>query len=211
MLKNELKKYIEKQLTNQKPLDATDAFQIELYEMEKEFLEQHPTILQELEKKVEIVGKDPMMRFQEVYIEKCNKETDELIAEESFTFLDQHIDYFLHHIEEFMYLESPWFEIIGVDAISFEVDSVFKTYDMMLGLKLQKKHEKSIKIFLSTNLGGDHATFDLMFNSNEGIWELNFSINHLQEFNENWTIGDAYLAAYQIIFRLREYVEEGVE
>ena len=87
------------------------------------------------------IEKDPRLRFKDVYIERCDKETEELLAEESSSFLEQPIEYFKNHKNEFMYLESEWFDLIGVDAISFEADSVFGTYDVMMGLKLQKKYE----------------------------------------------------------------------
>ena len=103
-----------------------------------------------------------------------------LFLKNHLTFLDQQIQYFQHHLEEFMYLESSWFDIIGVDAISFEMDSVFKTYDVMLGLKCQKKHEVKIKTLFLTNLIHDKRTFEVMFNANEGIWDVNFSINGIK-------------------------------
>lgn len=209
MIKKELKKYMENQLEKQQALDATTPTSIELYKLEKEFLEQHSSILEEMEEKVIIVEKDPVTRFQDVYIEKCNKESEELISEETVTFLDQPIGYFHDHLEEFMYLESPWFDVIGIDAISFEVDSVFKTYIMMTGAKIQKKHEETIRTFLSTHLNGDDQPFDLIFNNNEGIWELNFVLNKMNGFQENWTIRDAYSAGYDLLFRLRESIEEG--
>jgi len=112
-------------------------------------------------------------------------------------------------IEEFMYLESPWFEMIGVDAISFEADSVFGNYDVMLGLKLPKKTEKSIKAFFLSHFHHEEASLDLMFNQNDGLWELNFALNDLAIYQAEWTIREAYTAIYQLLFLLVEEVEEG--
>lgn len=207
MLKNKLKDYIEEELANQQGSNSVEPFQIELYKEEKSFLEKHSSIVQEIGKKVTLSEKVQDTRFNDVYIEKCNKETEDLISEESSTFLDQQIQYFQHHLEEFMYLESSWFDIIGVDAISFEMDSVFKTYDVMLGLKCQKKHEVKIKTFFSTNLISDKRNFEVMFNANEGIWDVNFSINSIKGFEEDWTIREAYNNVYHFLFQLREYIE----
>ncbi|WP_338469325.1 branched-chain amino acid aminotransferase [Niallia sp. XMNu-256] len=207
MLRNKLLEYIEKQLANQGAINVDGTFQIELYKEEKDYLEKHPEILEGLDKKVLVLEKGSS-RFQEVYIEMCNKETDELLAEEPSTFLDQPIQYFYEHLEEFMYLESPWFDMIGVDAISFEMDSVFKTYDVMFGLKLQKKFEPMLKAFFKMNLKGENSNFNAMFNSNEGIWDVNFSINDLEQYRADWTVQEAYHAVYRFLFALREYIEE---
>ena len=88
---------------------------------------------------------------------------------------------------------------IGVDGICLEMDSVFKKYDVMLGLKKQKKLEKAIKTFLTNQLEDRENGYDLIFNPNEGIWELNFSLNGLDTFNEDWTIQQAYHAIYHFL------------
>ena len=157
---------------------------------------------------VSFIEKDPRLRFKDVYIERCDKETEELLAEESSLFLEQPIEYFKNHQNEFMYLESEWFDLIGVDAISFEADSVFGTYDVMLGLKIQKKYEASLKSFLTSQLSSDEATFNLMFNANEGLWEINFALNHVNNFKEDGTIQEAYGTVYRLLFQLVEAVEE---
>ena len=130
------------------------------------------------------------------------------MAEESSLFLEQPIEYFKNHKNEFMYLESEWFDLIGVDAISFEVDSVFGTYDVLLGLKIQKKYEISLKSFLTSQLSNDDATFDLMFNGSEGLWDFNFALNDLNDFKENGTIREAYGSVYRFLFQLVEAMEE---
>src|SRR4051794_34771944 len=109
MLKTELKKYIEKQLLENTASEEREPISIKLYKEEKDFLEKQPSIMNELEKPVTLVEMDSLSRFNDAYIERCNKESEELIAEEPSIFLDQPIDYFLDHLEEFMYLESPWF------------------------------------------------------------------------------------------------------
>jgi hypothetical protein len=203
MIKSELKKNIEQQLK-----ENQGTAEIKLYQEEKDYLEKDSSILNELGLNVTFIEMDSLSRFMDdIYIEIGNKETEEFIAEESANFLDQPIQYFLDHIDEFMYLESPWFDIIGVDAISFEVDSVFQTYDVMLGMKLQKKFESRLKTYLSSTLKGDDIRFSLMFNANEGLWDLNFSLNDLASFKSDWTIREAYNAVYHYLFRLGEYLE----
>jgi hypothetical protein len=208
MIKKELKKYIEQQLNENQVSNKTEPTQIKLYQEEKNYLEKHSSVKGELAQNVTIIEMDSLSRFMnDVYIERCNKETEEFIAEESASFLDQPIQYFLEHIDEFMYLESPWFAIIGVDAISFEVDSVFKSYDVMLGLKLQKKFASQIKTYLSSTLQGEEARFSTMFDANEGIWNLNFTLNDLASFKSDWTIREAYSAIYHFLFNLGENIE----
>ena len=46
-----------------------------------------------------------------------------------------------------------------------------------------------------------------MFNANEGIWDVNFSINGIKGFKEDWTIREAYNNVYHFLFQLREYIE----
>ena len=104
-------------------------------------------------------------------------------------------------------MESPWFDMIGADAVSFEADSVFGTYDVMLGLKLPKKTENAIKSYLTNNLQKEEASFDLIFNASDGLWDFNFSLNSLNDYHEDWTINEAYCAIYHFLFQLVETVE----
>lgn len=199
--------YTEKLLVDGKANQKSDQLQLEVYKEEKEYIEKHQLLAEEIKATVSFIEKEPSSRFTDVYIERCDKESEELLAEETSAFLDQPIQYFKNNINEFMYLESKWFDIIGVDAISFEADSVFGTYDVMLGLKVPKKAEASLKIFLTNELNKEDANFDLMFSSNDGLWDFNFSLNDLNEYNEKWTIQEAYSAVYRFLFRLVEAIE----
>ncbi|WP_071395177.1 branched-chain amino acid aminotransferase [Bacillus tuaregi] len=206
MLRKQIMLYVERLLAEKQSAEG-EKYSVELYKEEKDYIERHRLLPED--SSVILIEKDPASRFQQVYIERSNKETEELLAEESTAFLDQPIGYFKQKLDEFMYLESPWFEVIGVDAISFEADSVFYHYDVMLGLKLPKKAENRIKAFLTTNLQQEDATFDLMFSANDGLWDLNFSLNNLMEYKEKWTIREAYHAIYELLFHLVEEIEEG--
>ncbi|MDP4084098.1 MAG: branched-chain amino acid aminotransferase [Bacillota bacterium] len=150
---------------------------------------------------------DSKLRFSDAYIERSDKETESLIANESFSFLNQSIDYLKKHKNEFIFLESDWLQLIGVDAISLEADDVFNTYDVMLGLKLQKKYQSLIREFLSNNLHGDHATFDLLFSHEDGLWNLNFALNDVDGFKEDISFNEAYQLIYHLLFQLAEIAE----
>lgn len=180
--------------------------ELELYKEEKDYIEKNELFFEE--SKLFIIEKEPMHRFAVAYIERSNKETEEVIAIENGAFLNQSVHYLKEQKNEFIYLESRWFDLIGVDAISLEVDDVFGTYDVMLGLKLQKKYEKSIKNYLNDLFDKKQQSFDLMFNQNDGMWDLNFTLNFIQKFDENMTLGEAYCNIYRLLFNLAETIEE---
>jgi hypothetical protein len=181
-----------------------DLQNLELFKEEKDYLLKHGLI----EEDTDLVEKSPELRFLDAYIERSNKESEEVIGEEGHTFLEQPLDYLKKHMNEFIYLESNWFEIIGVDAVSLEVDDLFGTYDVMLGLKIQKKFEPSIRMFLKDHLG-DEEKFDLMFSLDDGLWNLNFDLDSVEGYSETITVGEAFRLIYQFLFRLAEAVEEG--
>jgi hypothetical protein len=191
MLKNQVKNFIS---SMEKP---------ELFKEEKEYAEKYLL----LPDSVSIREKDPDSRFLEAYMERSDKESEEVIQVEDESFLKQPISTLKKQMNEFIYLESNWFELIGVDAVSLEVDDVFGTYDVMLGLKLQKKMESLIKAELNDSLK-DEAKFDLMFSGDDGLWNLNFDLNSVEGFKEDMTIGEAFQLIYQFLFSLVAAVEE---
>lgn len=182
-----------------------DSQTIQLLHVEKDYVETNGLIPEGCT----VVEVNFQERFADVYIERCDKETEEVIAEEANAFLEQPIHYFTEHKNEFMYLETEVFDLIGVDAISIELDDVFGLYDAMLGLKLQKKYESTIKEFLQTELLGDMVKYDLMFNAQDGLWHINFTLNYVEGFNEEMSIGAAYLLMYTFLFNLVKAVEVG--
>ncbi|MDQ1145791.1 hypothetical protein QE429_002618 [Bacillus sp. SORGH_AS 510] len=148
-----------------------------------------------------------MVNFSDAYIERCDKETENMIKIETEAFLSQALTYLKKNKKEFIYLESKWFDEIGVEAISLEVDDVFATYDVMLGLKLQKKFDKSIRSYLDTNLQGKDAKFDLMFSQEDGLWNLNFTLNYVEGFKEEMPLSEAFKLIYQFLFKLVDTVK----
>lgn len=149
-----------------------------------------------------------MNEFQDAHIERLDKESEELLAQEGASFLNQPIEYFKQHKNEFMYLEAALFTEIGVDGISFEIDDVFGTYEVLLGLKLQKKHQAAIKNYLESTLQGDEAKFSLMFNGDDGLWDLNFGLNYVEGFNDNLAIAEAFQLIYSYLKKLVDIVKE---
>ncbi|KKK37864.1 branched-chain amino acid aminotransferase [Mesobacillus campisalis] len=196
MLKQEIQKYLEKE---------EDAASIQLFREEKEYAEKNGL----LKEGVSVAERHPSERFKEAYIERGDKETENFLGEESAEFLSQPIRYFKENKNEFMYLETKWFDIVGVDAVSFEMDDVFGTYDVMLGLRFPKKYGNAINSYLESQINGEDAKFDLMFDANEGIWNLNFALNGLEGFSEELTIDEAYRLIYALLFNLADRMEQG--
>jgi hypothetical protein len=146
--------------------------------------------------------------FSDAYIERCSKETENMIDKESSSFLNQPITYLKEHKNEFIFVESTLFEQIGVEGISLEVDDVFGTYDVMLGLKLQKKFEKLLKEHLNNSLQGDEAKFDLIFSHDDGLWDLNFALNYVDGYRENLSIHESLQLIHQFLSTLVHTIKQ---
>ncbi|MED4452225.1 branched-chain amino acid aminotransferase [Metabacillus fastidiosus] len=148
-------------------------------------------------------------RFSDAYIERVHKETEELISEETAAvFLKQPIRFLKENKQEFIYLESEALDIIKADALTFEEDDVFKTYTVLLGLRQPKKKGNEIKEFLRQELKDESSAFQLMFNDKDGLWDVNFTLNNLKDFDENISFGEAYELIYRLLFRLVTAVEK---
>lgn len=194
-LKSGLQSYLSESINSNKP-------NIELYKEEIDFIKKH-----------QLVSKESFLsevnhnsRFKSAYIEKSNKETEELIAVMDERFLDEKIMYLKQHIDEFVYIESSWFDLLGVDSLCLEIDDVFGTYEVMLGLMLQKKHEVKMKAILDEHLQKERK-YSLLFNQQDGLWELNFDLNGLVDFHEDLGFGDVCKLIYCFLFKLIEAVE----
>ncbi|GIO25053.1 branched-chain amino acid aminotransferase [Oceanobacillus sp. J11TS1] len=205
MLHTRMGKYISS-LMSEEQQAAASLNKIELYQEEKEYIEKHELISSD----VTLIEKDPTTRFLDASIERCDKNTEETLSKESFAFLEQPIDYLQKHKNEFLFLESNWLEIIGVDGISLEMSDLFGTYDAMVGLQLQKKFERSLKENLSKELHGDEARFELIFNQTDGLFDLNFALNYVGGFKEEMSLEEAYRLIYRFLFKLAERVEESM-
>jgi hypothetical protein len=158
-----------------------------------------------------MVEKNSEVKFSNVYIERCDKESEQLISEENSAFLEQPLEFLKKHKNEFIYIELEWLDSFGVDALSLELDDVFGTYDVMLGLKLQKKYDSLLREQLHRQLSGEEPKFDLMFNREDGLWDLNFSLNYVDGFNEEISIGDACETIYHFLSKLVDNIKNKVE
>ncbi|KRD82009.1 hypothetical protein ASE51_23525 [Bacillus sp. Root147] len=197
MLQSNIQTYIEKEMNVQ-------GQSLSLYQEEKEYALQKELVPQNLM----IEEKEASLRFKDSYVERVDKETDELIAEESpLSFLDTPISYFKEHRSEFLYVESNWFEFIKLDGCSFEVDDVFGTYKVLTGLHMQKKFGSLLKQFFAKELNESSTSFQLLFNDKDGLWDVNIELDAIKEFNEKMSIGEVLVLTYRFFFHLVEYVE----
>ncbi|MGE6613438.1 branched-chain amino acid aminotransferase [Peribacillus sp. NPDC076916] len=195
MLKKQMESYISTSVTEKK---------VELFKEEKDYVEKHKLIADD----IVIVEKENASRFTDAYMERSNKESEELISEENSAFLAQPIDYLKKNKDEFLYFESQWFELIGVEALSLEVDDVFGTYNAMFGLKFQKKMGEVLKTYLTKELQGGIGSFSLMFNQGDGLWDVNFALDNLKGFREDMSLQEAFNLIYHFLFILVQTIEE---
>ncbi|MGE7717219.1 hypothetical protein SAMN04487776_1124 [Priestia megaterium] len=197
MLQSNIQIYIEKEMNVQ-------GQSLSLYQEEKEYALQKKLVPQNLM----IEEKEESLRFKDSYIERVDKETDELIAEESpLSFLDTPISYLKEQRSEFLYVESKWFEFIKLDGCSFEVDDVFGTYKVLTGLHMQKKFGSLLKQFFAKELNESPTSVQLLFNDKDGLWDVNIELDAIKEFNEKMSIGEVLVLTYRFFFHLVEYVE----
>jgi hypothetical protein len=197
MLQKQLEQYIAELLQN-------DPEKIELHKAEKEYAEKH----QLLPAGVEVVLQDAASRFSDAYLERCEKETVALIIVETPKFLEEKISHLKTRMNEFLYVESKTFDLVGVDAVSLEVDDVFGTYTAMFGLKMKKKYESAIKEYLDANLSGEAGKFSVAFSGKDGLFDMNFALNYATGFNEEMTLLEAYDLIYSFVFSMVAEIED---
>lgn len=149
------------------------------------------------------------LELTNIYIERCDKETEEVLAKETEAFLNTPIHYFKKQLNEFLYIESPVFDEIKVDAFSIEVDDVFRTYMVLFGFNIQKKYAGTIKKYLEENLHTDSTkNYSALFAGNEGLWEINVPIDFIDGFHEEMTIEEVLSLTYNFINGLITAIEK---
>lgn len=195
MLKKQMESYISESVIENK---------IELFKEEKDYVEKHKLLAED----IILVEKENTSRFTDAYMERSNKESEELISEENSAFLSQPIEYLKKNKDEFLYFESRWFELIGVEALSLEVDDVFGTYNAMFGLKFQKKMGDVLKTYLTKELQEGIGSFSLMFNQGEGLWDVNVALDNIKGFQEDMSLEEAFPLIYRFLFNLVQTIEE---
>jgi hypothetical protein len=152
-----------------------------------------------------------LTNITDFYIERCDKESENLLKEEGSEFIEQPIDYLAKNKNEFIYLEANEFERLGVSGLSLEVDDVFGTYSVLLGLKLKKKVGPAIKSYLENELHGTEGKYSLMFNQDDGIWDINFALSYVEGFNEQSSIKDSCQLLCSFLNKMIQSVEANTQ
>lgn len=135
-------------------------------------------------------------------IERCNKETEELLATETAEFLQKKISYFKENQEEFIYIDSPIFEQYRMEAIVFEFDEMFKVYTALFGFKLQKKYGEAIKMYFKEHLTSMLGSSSASFSGEDGLWEVNIALDAIEGFTGEETIEQANDLVTQFIEKM---------
>lgn len=195
LLKQNMTQYIQQ-------LIEKETTEIELYREEKAYAEKHQLIPSTIK------GIEKENRFENAYIERCEKETVNLIIVETAVFLEKKIEHLKKHLREFIYVEDPLFDIVGIDALSLEVDDVFGTYTALFGLNMKQKNEAAIKNYLETNLADERGRFSVSFSGQDGLWNMNLAVNYIEGFHEDMTLLEAYELVYTFVFKMVETIEE---
>ncbi|KXH87040.1 hypothetical protein [Sporosarcina sp. HYO08] len=137
-------------------------------------------------------------------IERCDKETEETLQPVTEQFLQKEVGYLKQKQKEFLYVESPDFNNIRVDAVVLECDDVFQTITALFGFKAQKKHRDAITTYLQENLNG---AFSALFSGDEGLWEVNITLDGMDSFNEESSLADALQLVHSFVAQLADVVE----
>lgn len=139
-------------------------------------------------------------------LERLNKETEELIAVADADFLQQPISYFSQNQSEYVYVESPAFEALKMDAVVLEFDEAFEVPMALFGLRYKKSASQKLKEFLKANLAQGLVS-GAMFAGDEGIWEINISLNAMADYDENQTIEQTLQKLEAFVAQLVQAIE----
>lgn len=189
MLKEQMKQWLERQSI------------VKLFPEEKTYVES-----EQLATNVEIT-KIEANRFADVYIERLWKETEELIKEEDIDFLNERLSYLRKHIAQFIYIETEELGMLGIDGISLEVEDVFQVYSVLFGLKVKKNKEKAILHYFNDHLTGEIPKYSMMFNQADGLWDINFTFDYVEGFQEKMSLREAFERIYRFLFQLVVHLE----
>ncbi|MBS4209921.1 branched-chain amino acid aminotransferase [Bacillus sp. FJAT-50079] len=204
MLSKRMKQYIAELIEANNSVPKT----IELGNEEKEYIEKNNILSDDTMANLALVEKPADQRFATALIELCDKETESEVVEENVQFLHQPLSFLRRNKHQFIYVEAETFSLIGVDGISMEVDDVFDTYSVMLGLKQKKNVETTLKSYLDQHLHGEGIKYSLLFDANEGIWNVNVTLDYIVGFSENLLLAEAYSHIYRFLFGLVESLEK---
>ncbi len=143
-------------------------------------------------------------------IERCNKETEELIVEETASFLTNSVQYLKEHANEFLYVASERFDVIRVDSFALEFDGAFGVYSALFGLRLQKKYSEFLHSYLKAHLQHEKMTYNVAFSGEDGLWEVNLALDALDGFSEQQSFDEVLAQLYSLVFELLEELEAAV-
>ena len=143
-------------------------------------------------------------------LERCDKETEELVAEETASFLAMPVHYLKEHPNEFLYVASARLDVIRVDSFALEFDEMFGVYSALFGLRLQKKQSEFLHTYLKAHLQHEKMTYSVSFAEKDGLWDVNIALDALGEFSEAATIDEVLVRLYRFIFALLEELEDTV-
>ncbi|MDR0137545.1 hypothetical protein RFW18_07260 [Metabacillus idriensis] len=203
MLQKTIKAYIENQINHQ-PQNQS----IGIYKQEKEYAEAHGLVPEQ----IKLVEEKAQSRFKDAYLERVDKETEELISAENPTeFLQEKVNFLKANQKEFVYLESDWFDIIKIDGLTLEHDDVFGTYKGLLGLKQKKAAGSSIRNWFNEKANGETKKFQLLFNDKDGLWDVNFDCDLIEGFHGDLTLNEAFEMIYSFLFELVKDLESTVQ
>lgn len=142
-------------------------------------------------------------------IERCHKETENVFKQETPDFLHTPVSYLKQQMDEFVFVHSSAFEEIRIDGLALEVDDVFQTYTALFGLALQKKMRNSIQSFLDANLHGEGIQYSILFSGEDGVWDVNLTLDGMEDFNESRSLDETVQLVVQFVSDLLKFTEDG--
>ncbi|MDE5053036.1 hypothetical protein [Niallia taxi] len=194
MINKNMKKYLESKSENEK---------IAALSVEKAYLLENGLAAEE-----GIVIVSFSEKLGEFYMELANKESDETVKEGlSASFLEEKISLLKTNLDEYLYVETDLFDMIQVDGLTLEVDSVFRKYDGLFGFRAPKKQEQVIRSYFSEKLGSE-TPYSLMFNNQDGLWDVNLPIEYMEGFTEELSVAAALELFYSFMFALGSLLDE---
>lgn len=173
-----------------------------VFPVERAYIEKHQLI----EGTIQLIERE----WQFDVLERCDKETENLLATESSAFLQEKVSFLKEHVAQFIFTEAQAFERIRVDAMALEFDDIFEQYSVLFGLRLQKKYSNALRDALDEILQGDGVKYSIAFAGDEGLWEVNVMLNAMEGFQEDLSFSACYQLIYTFIFQLLEQIESRV-
>ena len=189
-------------LRKQMELLMKEQVNVSLLDVEKAYVEKHAIVS----------GQDIMetTTLPVNVMERCDKETEELLAEETSSFLATPIHYLKEHPTEFLYVASERLDVVRVESIALEFDEMFNVYSALFGLRLQKKQSEFLNTYLKAHLQHEEITYSLAFAEKDGLWDVNIALDAIDGFNKEMSIEAALVRLYRFIFALLEELEATV-